>query len=57
MNSSLDGRLLSRRIGDHGQGKTRFRDLYGDRTWMEDMDIVNELGAHLGCVNALRSVC
>lgn len=27
--------------------------LYGSRAWVDDLDIVNELGGHSGCVNAL----
>ena len=30
--------------------------LYGDHQWVQDLDIVNELGGHTGCVNALRCV-
>ncbi|KAA8643564.1 WD repeat-containing protein [Aspergillus tanneri] len=29
------------------------RGFYGSHEWMDDLDIVNELGGHTGCVNAL----
>lgn len=49
----LDARLLRCRIGATGANRT-VKSLYGDKSWVEDLDIVNELGAHTGCVNALR---
>jgi nuclear receptor interaction protein len=51
--SSFDVSLLRRQIGDkrrHLSVKT----LYGDRHWVDELDIINELGGHTGCVNALR---
>lgn len=53
MVDSLDVKLLRRQLGDkrrHWSIKT----IYSDRTWVNDLDIVNELGGHTGCVNALR---
>jgi len=32
----------------------KVRSLYGNRQWIKDLDIINELGGHSGCVNALR---
>ena len=29
------------------------RGIYGSREWIDELDIVNELGGHTGCVNAL----
>lgn len=49
----VDGKLLRYRIGAAGGSRT-VKSLYGDKSWVEDLDIVNELGAHTGCVNALR---
>ncbi len=53
MNEHFDVRLLRRSLGETRRSRS-VRSLYGDRTWVEDLDIVNELGAHTGCVNALR---
>ena len=55
MADSLDVKILRRQIGDkrkHSSIKT----FYGDRAWVNDLDIINELGGHTGCVNALRCV-
>jgi hypothetical protein len=54
MTWKLSDRLLRREIG----GTRRFcqiKGLYGDSQWVDDLDIVNELSGHSGCVNALRS--
>lgn len=51
--SSFDVSLLRRQLGErrrHCSVKTA----YGDRHWVDALDIVNELGGHTGCVNALR---
>lgn len=53
MKYTVYDRLLQREVG----GRTRYsslRGIYGDRQWIENMDIVNELEGHNGCVNALR---
>ena len=55
MKLTLQDRLLRRELG----GTSRYsaiEGLYGDKTWINDLDIVNELGGHSGCVNALRQV-
>ncbi|KAL8899876.1 MAG: hypothetical protein Q9207_005975 [Kuettlingeria erythrocarpa] len=52
MKPGLRDRLLRRELGQHTK-ETDVRGLYGDRSWVESLDIVNELGGHLGCVNAL----
>ncbi|KAL8665225.1 MAG: hypothetical protein Q9202_002447 [Teloschistes flavicans] len=49
---SLQDRLLRRELGRQ-PGHTAVKGLYGDRSWVENLDIVNELGGHSGCVNAL----
>ena len=49
----MDVKLLRKQLGDkrrHMSVKT----IYGDRSWINDLDIINELGGHTGCVNALR---
>lgn len=55
MKSALYNRLLWREQGDITP-YSGIRGMYGDKTWIDDMDIVNELGGHTGCVNALRYV-
>ncbi len=49
-----DGLLL--REQDLGGTYNSIRSAYGDRGFVNDLDIVNELHGHTGCVNALRSV-
>jgi hypothetical protein len=55
MKLTLQDRLLYREQGDHSR-YTSVKGLYGQRKWVRDLDIVNELGGHSGCVNALRQV-
>ena len=53
MDSSLLDRLVRRELG----GRSKYagiKGVYGDRTWINELDIVDELGGHTGCVNALR---
>ena len=53
MKLTLQDRLLRRELGS----TSRYSDvlgLYGDKAWIDELDIVNELGGHSGCVNALR---
>ena len=52
MTKSFDVSLLRRQLGEKRR-HTSIKTLYGDRTWVDDLDIVNELGGHTGCVNAL----
>lgn len=52
MRFTLQDRLLRRELGDPSR-YTTIKALYGDRAWIDDLDIVNELGGHSGCVNAL----
>lgn len=52
MKDSLYDRLWRRESGE----KSRYASLsgiYGSKEWVNDLDIVNELGGHTGCVNAL----
>ena len=53
MKLTLQDRLLRRELGNHSR-YSGIKGLYGDRKWISDLDIVNELGGHSGCVNALR---
>ncbi|KAF2132240.1 WD40 repeat-like protein [Dothidotthia symphoricarpi CBS 119687] len=53
MKYTLYDRLLKREVGLQRRTYTDIRGIYGDRQWVEDMDIVNELEGHNGCVNAL----
>lgn len=52
MKYTVYDRLLRREIGDRKRYAS-IRGIYGDRKWIQDMDIVNELEGHTGCVNAL----
>ncbi len=56
MGDNFDVRLLKRSVGATRRNRS-IKTLYGDKTWVDDLDIVNELGAHTGCVNALRYTC
>lgn len=54
MKYSIYDRLLKREIATGRNSKySSILGLYGDRQWAQDMDIVNELEGHNGCVNAL----
>lgn len=53
MQYTLHDRLLKRELGNYAR-YSGIKGLYGDRQWIRDMDIVNELDGHSGCVNALR---
>lgn len=53
MKLTLPNRLLEREQGGDFRHST-VRSIYGDKAWVDDLDIVNELGGHSGCVNALR---
>lgn len=55
MKDSLYDRLWRRESGD-ASPYVDLRGIYGSKEWVEDMDIVNELGGHTGCVNALSYV-
>lgn len=49
----LFDRLLRRELGDRST-YAGIKGIYGDRALVDDLDIVEELGGHAGCVNALR---
>ncbi|KAJ5697172.1 hypothetical protein N7488_010856 [Penicillium malachiteum] len=52
MRDSLYDRLWRRECGELS-ARAGLRDIYGSKEWVNDLDIVNELGGHTGCVNAL----
>ncbi|KAF3180576.1 hypothetical protein EYR41_001238 [Orbilia oligospora] len=51
--SRLDKRLLIREIEGSYLGPSSRQGIYGSRSFVKNLDIVNELYAHSGCVNAL----
>lgn len=53
MRDSLYGRIWRREAGETSP-HVDIRGIYGSKEWINDLDIVNELGGHTGCVNALR---
>jgi nuclear receptor interaction protein len=53
MKYTLQDRLLKREYGDISR-YSKIRAIYSDRQFISDLDIVNELNGHSGCVNALR---
>lgn len=55
MKDSLYDRLWRRECGELSS-TAGLRGIYGSKEWINDLDIVNELGGHTGCVNALRYV-
>lgn len=54
MRYSLYDRLYKRELGSQTV-YSKVPGIYGDRQWIKDLDIINELDGHSGCVNALRS--
>ncbi|OQD82553.1 hypothetical protein PENANT_c021G02440 [Penicillium antarcticum] len=52
MKDSLYDRLWRRECGERS-AYAGLRGIYGSKEWVNDLDIVNELGGHTGCVNAL----
>ncbi|KAK5171714.1 uncharacterized protein LTR77_003350 [Saxophila tyrrhenica] len=53
MKDSLSKSLYEREISELPLRTKSHRKLYGDRRLVENLDIVNELDGHSGCVNAL----
>ena len=53
MRDRFSEKLYHREITDIGARSKTYRKLYGDRRLIDDLDIVNELDGHSGCVNAL----
>jgi nuclear receptor interaction protein len=54
MKLTLQDRLLQREVTADRRRYSRIRGFYGDSQFIEDLDIVNELEGHSGCVNALN---
>ncbi|OJJ47901.1 hypothetical protein ASPZODRAFT_141461 [Penicilliopsis zonata CBS 506.65] len=52
MSGELHQRLWRRECGDASR-RAGISSLYGSSDWIKELDIVNELGGHTGCVNAL----
>ena len=52
MKLTVQDRLLWRELGDRSR-YSAVKGLYGDKSFIQSLDIVNELGGHSGCVNAL----
>ncbi|CAK4030629.1 hypothetical protein DOTSEDRAFT_49827 [Lecanosticta acicola] len=53
MRDSLYTRIHARELNDPAVRSKSYRKLYTDRRLIDDLDIVNELDGHSGCVNAL----
>ncbi|EME49597.1 hypothetical protein DOTSEDRAFT_49827 [Dothistroma septosporum NZE10] len=53
MRDSFTTRLHTREVLDPAVRSSSYRKLYSDRRLIHDLDIVNELDGHSGCVNAL----
>ncbi|KAH6620124.1 WD and tetratricopeptide repeat-containing protein [Boeremia exigua] len=53
MKYTVYDRLFKREVGHERRTYTDIRGLYSDKHWVNDLDIVNELEGHNGCVNAL----
>lgn len=53
MKSSVSSTILGREIDGSAVRSKSYRKLYSDRSLIKDLDIVNELSGHTGCVNAL----
>lgn len=52
MKGSLYDRIWRRESGEVSRYAS-LRGIYGSKEWIDDLDIVNELSGHTGCVNAL----
>jgi len=53
MRWELPMKLMQRELGEHS-GYRSLKGFYGDPFFIKELDIVNELNGHSGCVNALR---
>ena len=54
MKENFVNKLHRRELVDPAVRSKSYRQLYGDRRLITELDIVNELDGHNGCVNALR---
>ncbi|KAK6405438.1 hypothetical protein LTR95_018765, partial [Oleoguttula sp. CCFEE 5521] len=53
MKETFMTKLLERECSDYAIRLRSYRELYSDRSVVKNLDIVNELAGHSGCVNAL----
>ncbi|KAF2641668.1 WD40 repeat-like protein [Massarina eburnea CBS 473.64] len=53
MRNTVYDRLLRREVAADRKRYSGVAGMYGDQRWVKDLDIVNELEGHSGCVNAL----
>ncbi|EMC94346.1 hypothetical protein BAUCODRAFT_73625 [Baudoinia panamericana UAMH 10762] len=53
MKDHLSSNIYARELRDQAVRSRSYRKLYSDRRLIADLDIVNELDGHSGCVNAL----
>lgn len=53
MKDTLSNKLHEREIARRPSNSRSYRSLYSDRRLIDNLDIVNELAGHTGCVNAL----
>ena len=53
MKNTLLGKLHEREIAGLETRSRKYRRFYGDKSSIADLDIINELDGHSGCVNAL----
>ena len=53
MKDTLSNKLYEREIARRPSHSRSYRSLYSDRRLIDNLDIVNELAGHTGCVNAL----
>lgn len=56
MRDNLQFRMLGRETQSSYRQSPRVGSIYGDKEWIRNLDVVNELDGHSGCVNALRYV-
>lgn len=52
MKASLYDRIWRRESGESSPYAS-LGGIYGSKEWVDELDIVNQLGGHTGCVNAL----
>ncbi|PSK57818.1 WD repeat protein iqw1 [Elsinoe australis] len=50
---SLNHEIHDRELRDYRRPSRKVRSAYGRTEWVDNLDIVNELNGHTGCVNAL----
>ncbi|KIW08632.1 uncharacterized protein PV09_00588 [Verruconis gallopava] len=53
MAGTVEDRLFRRELGNITSSYVKPRGIYGSKSFVQDLDIINELNGHSGCVNAL----